>query len=118
MAFPRGRRFFSSLDLTAHPSDPLLRFYRTAGWSRRGHRLSPQPVYQLALPLRVGASLAPMFSDSIVRIGLSAGRRLLSSFGRLSKLSFLVYPVILGSFGLPMKAGFLPGVALLPSLQP
>ena len=83
-AFLRGRRFFSSQDLTIHPSDSLLRFYLKAEWARLGHLLSQQPVYQLALPLRVGASLGPMFFDSIERIGFSARGSCLSLLGGLS----------------------------------
>ena len=63
--------------------------------------------------LAVGASLGPVFFDSIEGIGRSPGlgypRPLGGSPGRSPGLS-----VILGFSGLPGKAGFLPGVALLP----
>jgi hypothetical protein len=115
-AFPRGLRSFSSSNLTIHPSDPLPWFYQAAGWNRRGHHLSMQPVYQLALPCGGG------FLGSRVLRSLSGGwglprKDVAISLGRFADLHQSVSPVILGSSGLPGKAGFLPGVTLRPLLR-
>ena len=66
-AFPHGRRFFSSSNLTVHSPDPFSWFYQATGRIRRGHHLSMQPVYQLALPCGRG------FPGSRVSRFLSSG---------------------------------------------
>lgn len=116
-AFSRGRRFFTSSNLTVHPPETLSKFYLAAGQKRRGHHLSMQPVDQVVRSLAgLGPCWVPCFAMIIGWMGCSTERNHFLWLRRLAGIDGPVWPVTLGFPSLLGKAGFLPGVALRPLL--
>lgn len=112
LAFLRGSESFSPLHVAMHLLDfPILSGDGTEPFGTLAFATAPLPLRPF-LTRRGGPSEGRMFSDAIGRILFSA-RCLSASLGRFAE-SLVRLTVILGSSGLPVEAGFLPGVALPP----